>query len=435
MYDLANQSFTLLINTLLFAVYFKDVVAGPARKGDAIWGAVAGGSLLGAALLSPVVGAAADHTGSKKRWLVALGLVCAVGTIGLGEIPTGAAWGMGAIVAVYIVSNVAFALGENFLASFLPEIAGPEHLGRVSAIGWTMGYVGALLLLAINGIAMAVFGLTDPARWQPLFVFAGVWFLVMATPTALIVRERAARKRGEGNVFAGAARRMVETARHAARYRELLKFLGVFFVFSTGVMAIIFFAGIIAGGFGWTGARLAWFLVPVTVAGGIGAVSTGRLQRAIGYRATVHVFLVVWAVTALGLLALHVYQGGNAAKGKDWLWPIAVVMGLALGGIGTAGRAMVGVLTPAHKTAEVFGLWGLAFKMAGVFGVAAFGALRSWNEAVSYGVLAGVFVVGAVMLVAVREREGMAAAAAATREHAGEIEAEDVAAARSVGVR
>jgi UMF1 family MFS transporter len=104
------------------------------------------------------------------------------------------------------------------------------------------------------------------------------------------------------------------------------------------------------------------------------------------------------------------------------LWPIGVVMGLALGGIGTSGRAMVGVLTPAHKAAEVFGLWGFAFKLAGVVGVAGFGAVRAWNEAISYGVLAGVFVVGAVGLLMVREGAGMEAARAATRAHLGEVE-------------
>ena len=436
MYDLANQSFTLLINTLLFSVYFQQVVVGPQGKGDALWGAVAGGSLLVAAIASPFAGAAADHVGNKKRWLMVLCLVCVAGTIALGVVPTGGLGGMWTIVGAYVIANVAFALGENFLASFLPEIAGEEDLGRVSAVGWTMGYVGALMLLAINGATMWAFGLRDPAQWRPLFVFAGVWFLVMAVPTALYLRERATgRATGAAGIVRGTLARIAETARHAARYRELLRFLGVFFVFSMGVQAVIFFAAIIAKDFGYEGARLAWFLLPVTIAGGIGAVATSRLQRAIGYRATVHVFLAMWAATAVALLGLHLYRAGAPARGAWVLWPIGVVMGLALGGIGASGRAMVGVLTPAHKTAEVFGLWGLAFKLAGVVGVVAFGAIRQWNEAISYTVLAGVFVVGAVMLLGVRERAGMEAARKATREHAAEIEAADVAAARAAGIR
>ena len=139
------------------------------------------------------------------------------------------------------------------------------------ALGVGAGFVATTLAGAINGIVMTVFGLSSAAQWRPLFIFAGVWFLVMALPTALFLRELAPRRRSGGSVVVASLQRMAATARQATRYRELLRFLGVFFVFWTGVMAMIYFAAVIAEGFGWKGARLAWFLLPVTVAGGIGA--------------------------------------------------------------------------------------------------------------------------------------------------------------------
>ncbi len=432
MFDLANQSFTLLINTLLFAVYFRDVVVGDPARGDALWGVVVGVSLLLVVLLSPLVGAFGDATATKKRLLIGLGAGCVAFTCALALIPPDRPGELIWLAAIlYIPANVCFAIGENFLASFLPEIAGRREMGRVSAIGWTMGYVGALALLGLTAALMAVFAWGDPERWRPLFVFAGLWFLVMATPTALLLRERARRRPIPGSIVAASFGRLAETVRHAARYGQLLRFLAVFFVYSMGVQSMIFFAAIIANGFGYEGVRLSLFLLPVTIFAGVGAYATGPMQRTLGYRRAVHAHLAVWALTGLGLVVLALTRESGA--GQWLLWIVGCLMGLALGGIGTASRAMVGVLTPAHKTAEFFGLWGLAYKLAGVVGVVAFGAVKGLSEVGAYGLLVGVFAAGFLGLFVVDEGAGTRAAEEAEAAHAAEVDAEDRAAAAAMG--
>jgi UMF1 family MFS transporter len=432
MYDLANQSFTLLINTLLFAVYFRDVVVADEGRGDALWGAVVGVSLALVVVLSPLAGALADALAAKKRMLIGLGAGCVAFTCGLALIPADQPGRLVWLAALlYVPANVCFAVGENFLASFLPEIAGRREMCRVSAIGWTMGYVGALALLGLTAALMAIFAWDDPAQWRPLFLFAGLWFLVMATPTALFLRERARREPIPGSVAGVAFGRIAETVRHAARYGQLLRFLAIFFVYSMGVQSMIFFAAIIANGFGYEGVRLSLFLLPVTVFAGVGAAATGPMQRRFGYRRAVHAHLAVWTLTGLGLVALAATR--ESGGGLWLLWIVACLMGLALGGIGTASRAMVGVLTPAHKTAEFFGLWGLAYKLAGVVGVVIFGAVKGADELAAYGLLVGVFVVGFLGLFLVGEARGTEAAERAERDHAAEIDAADHAAAASIG--
>lgn len=142
MYDLANQSFTLLVNTLLFAVYFREViVVDDVQRGTSLWGIVFAASMLLVVIFSPLLGALADSRGLRKAILVGTGVCCASLTIGLGF--TGPGLVVLAIV-LYIPANFCYQIGENFLASFLPSISTPRNIGRISATGWAMGYVGAL---------------------------------------------------------------------------------------------------------------------------------------------------------------------------------------------------------------------------------------------------------------------------------------------------
>lgn len=429
MYDLANQSFTLIINTLLFAVFFSEVVSPTPARGDYLWGAVVAASLLLVVVASPVAGALADHLAIKKQMLVWLGLACVAFTCALGLIPRGALW---LAAAIYIPANFTYAMGENFLAAFLPEIARSKDMGRVSAIGWTMGYVGALILLGVTSGAMALFGLKHPDQWRPLFVFAGLWFLAWMVPTMLLLKERSPTRpppRARSLLTIGFVR-LGQTVRDAERYRQLMRFLAIFFVYSMGVQTVIFFASIIAHSFGFIGPRLVLFLLPVTVMAGVGAMGAGVLQDRVGHRRTVLLALAVWTFTAVALVLMPQPRPGQPPRGEWMLWVVANGMGLGLGAIGTSSRALVGVFTPRHKTAEFFGLWGLSYKLAGVVGVFGFGMVKSWlGDRPAYMLLAAIFVVGLGLMLLVDEREGLRAAREAEREADGQADSADDAAA------
>ena len=173
MFDLANQSFTLLINTLLFSLFFREVVVADGAIDDTLWSVTVAISLGIVVIVSPVLGALADARGLKKEILMVLGVACAALTCGLALVPGGGTTRAIAIaMALYIPANVAYQLGENFLASFLPEIATRENIGRVSGFGWSMGYLGALVLLGLTFAIMSLFGIADDkTMWRPLFVF------------------------------------------------------------------------------------------------------------------------------------------------------------------------------------------------------------------------------------------------------------------------
>jgi len=426
MFDLANQSFTLLINTLLFALFFREVVVADEALDDTLWSIAVASSLGIVVILSPVLGAIADLRGLKKEILMTLGVCCAVLTCGLALVPAGG--GTKAIViamAIYIPANVAYQLGENFLASFLPEIATRENMGRVSGFGWSMGYLGALVLLGLTFAIMLIFNIADDkASWRGLFVFAGIWFLLMMVPTALFLHEKKSAERTEltRTIVGEAFHRLAVTLKQAKEFRHFARFLLAFLVFGFGVQVVIFFSTIIAGSFGFEGVRLVIFVGQITVVAGITAMFVSVYQDRVGHRKTVEIFLLIWAANAIGLALLAWLQASRGPDGQVAAWPIWLIgngLGIGLGGIGTASRSIVGVFTPAHRTAEFFGLWGLTYKLAGCIGVLSFGVMRDALGPVwALGLLASFFIAGFLILLSVNEEEGMRAAIDAERAHA-----------------
>jgi MFS transporter, UMF1 family len=419
MYDLANQSFTLLINTLFFAVFFREVIVGDPQRGVALWGAVFGGSMLLVVLASPIVGAIADSRAWKKAFLVITGLICVALTCSFGYL------GPGMIllaIVLYIPANFCYNIGENFLASFLPQIATPRTMGRISAIGWAMGYIGALLLLICAFIMMRLFGWESKENWAPFFIFAGLWFLIFMIPTMLFLPERGTPdpRASTTSVQKLAHRRLMDTISHARRYAQLVRFFTAFFIYGMGVQTVIAFAAIITrDDFGFSETKLVLFILQLTITAGFAAILTSRYQDRLGHRRTIMIFLGIWAFSALGLTAM------TALHLPEFVfWILANGVGLGLGGIGTASRALVAVFTPAHKTAEFFGLWGMVFKSAGVIGPLAFGQLKGfltgWWPALATPLplllLTAFFVVGLLLLFRVDERAGLASAREAERE-------------------
>jgi len=421
MYDFANQSFTLLILTLLFPLYVRKVAvvtpgmdeAAAGAMGDRVWSSIYAGSMLLVVLTSPFVGAFADARGAKKRLLIMTGVLCVLLIASFALIGPGG-WVLAAIL--FIPANYCYQIGENMLASFLPEVASQRNMGRVSAIGWTMGYIGALLLLVLVVSAMLGLHMGPPERWRPFFVFAAVWFALGMIAPAMALRELKPTDETPSIPLCIqlAVSRMRSTIRDAARHQQLLRFLLAFFIYALGVQTIIAFAGIIANDFGFGQTKLALFMLQLTVTAGAGAICTGMYQDKLGPKRMLLIILSVWIITCLAMVGLTLPK--NA---PEWLfWIVGNGVGLGLGGVGTASRSMVGVFTPQHKTAEFFGLWGMTYKGAGVLGVLSFGQVKAaLGSTVSLALLTGFFVAGLILLLRVNVNAGRRSAMRAQRIH------------------
>lgn len=391
MYDLANQSFTLLVVTLFLPIYLEKVVlpaGAPPGRAEALLGYTVASASAVMVATSPFLGALADFSGMKKRILTWTAWACSILTVALALTGPG---DTALVLALYASAFLMYMYGESFLASFLPEISTRETRGRVSAIGWTMGYIGALLCLPLSLLLPGMLAQT-PAGFRNLFIFAGLWFLLNAVPTFFILKEAKTREAmpAGATIWTIGFLRVLGTVREAGRYRDLAVFLASFGVYCCGMQVIIVFSGLLASRYIPHAGALIAFVLALALISAVGSAISGVYQDRIGQRLTVQISLGVWIATAIGAVLLP-------ASSAAW-WHLGLVgagVGLGLGLTGAASRALVGVLTPVNKTAEFFALWGLCYRAAGAVGPFLFGVIyQSAGQQWAMALVLAFFIIG-----------------------------------------
>jgi UMF1 family MFS transporter len=398
-YDFANSGYTTVVLTAVFNAYFVSVIAGNAPWATFAWTAALSVSYAIVMIAGPLLGAWADARAAKKRLLAISTAVCIVGTIALAGCGPGTiAWA----VAFIIVSNVAYAIGENVVAAFLPELARPEALGKVSGWGWSLGYFGGLLALALSlawVMSAPARGSTSAEAVPGTMVITALVFALAAAPTFAWLQERA--KRGAAIPAGDALRRLIETARSARRYRDLLLVFACGVFYQAGVATVIALAAIYAEqvmGFETQDTILLILVVNVTAA--IGAFGFGYAQDRIGK---------VWAlrVTIIGWVGMTVIAFLSSTPGLFWI--AANLAGLCMGSSQSAGRALVAYFSPPARSGEFFGLWGVATRLAAILGPLTYGAV-TWmtdgNHRLAILLTGAFFIVSLAILAYVDERRG-----------------------------
>jgi UMF1 family MFS transporter len=244
MYDFANSGYTTVVITAVFGAYFVGVVAGDAPWATFAWTLALAVSYGLVMLTAPLVGAWADAHARKKTllWLTTLGCVGFTAALYFAE-PGALALALAALV----LSNYFFGSGENIIAAFLPELARPRALGRISGWGWALGYVGGLVSL---GVCLAWIDWAQ-ARGQGAAEFVPVTmlltaaiFLVASLPTLLMLRERATPQSGRAPL--NAWRQVRHTLGHLGQLPDLKRFLLCTLVYQAGIQAVITLAAIYA---------------------------------------------------------------------------------------------------------------------------------------------------------------------------------------------
>lgn len=405
MYDFANSGYTTVVLTAVFAAYFVGAVAGGADWATFAWTAALSVSHLIVMFTMPAMGAWADRHAAKKRLLMLTTVGCVVTTAGLALVQPGAVV-LG--VVLVIASNVCFAWGESLAAAFLPELARPQAMGRVSGWGWSLGYVGGMLSLGLclGYVLWAQAQGQKAAQFVPVtMIITAALFGLAALFTLGLLRERAEPQAGRAGGLRASLQRLSATFAQARHYRDFMWLLACTAAYQGGVAVAIALAAIYAEQvIGFVQQETMLLIFVLNIAAMVGAFGFGYGQDRLGHKLALGLTLVGWVLTC-AIAAL------STTKGQFW-WAAAIA-GLCMGSSQSAGRAMAGMLAPPAQLAEFFGLWTFATRVASIVGPLTYGAI-TWmtggNHRMAIVSTALMFVLGLLLLIPVNMQRGRTAA-------------------------
>ncbi len=400
-FDFGNSAFSTLVLTFVYNTYYTTSIAVDPNVGAAQWGmAVAVASVM-IAVLSPVLGAAADVFALKKRFMgVAIG-IGALATAFLYFPEKGQEWWA---LSFFVVAVVATELSIVFNNAFLPELAPKSEAGRVSGFAFALGYAGGLLclLIAMNGFVVS------PDKGEPWFglsweggqsvratsLLVAVWLVVFSIPVMVFLKDkkRSGSSRGMVDVTRQSFVRLKDTFFHLRDYRTLFGLLLARLFYNDGLVAIFSFGGVYATVvFGFSFQDLMIFGIALNVCSMIGALAFSFIEDRIGSRMTIAITLV--ALFASTLLAVFV-------ESKTAFWGCAIVIGLFIGPNQSASRAYLSRLTPPDKANEFFGFYAFSGKATAFIGPVLYGWVSFSFESQRAGMLVipVLFLVGFVLL-------------------------------------
>lgn len=407
MYDFANSGYTTVVITAIFNAYFVSVVAGNQPWATFAWTAALAVSYAAIMITAPLIGAYADAYAAKKKLLALTTIGCITFTALLALSGPGSLW---LTIPLLVLSNYFYGSGENLIAAFLPELARGNSLGKVSGWGWSLGYVGGLVSLGacLAYVTWAQAQGQQAADFVPMtMLITAALFALSSLPTFLFLKERAVPQphlQGK-NLLQESFARLKQTLAHAKDFRDLRRFLVCTVFYQAGIQAVITLAAIYAQqAMHFTTQQTIMLIFVVNITAAVGAFLFGHLQDRIGHIPSIALTLVGWIVMIL--LAW-------AAQGPDMFWIAANLAGICMGASQSAGRALVGLLSPATRRAEFFGLWGLAVKLSAILGPLTYG-LVSWlsqgDHRLAILITGSYFVAGLALLVGVNVRRGRLAA-------------------------
>ncbi len=417
LYDWANSPFITIVITAVFPIFFAKVAAAGMSESDATgrFAVASSISLAVIALLSPILGAIADQAPIKKRFLATFMSIGALATAAMALIGTGD----------WVLALVLFGIGQIgatgsfvFYDSLLPHVARDDEVDRVSTAGYALGYVGGGVVLALVLFAVTTphaFGLPDSgAATRAGFVLVAVWWIAFAMPLFRRVPEPpiatggAPRPRGAALIRASFAGLRV-TFRELRRFRQATLFMFAFLVFNDGIGTIIKLAAVYGNEIGLEQNTM---IVAILLTQFIGIPFTflfGQMAGRLGTRRSIFLGLAVYCVvSALGYFMtspVHFYA-------------LAILVGLVQGGVQALSRSLFASMIPRARSSEMFALFGVFEKFAGIFGPAVFAVIKALTGSSRNGILSvlAFFVVGALLLWRVDVDEGRRAARAADQE-------------------
>ncbi len=397
LFDFANTSFSVLILTTAYSVYFREIVTGNSQIGDFLWGLAFSVSMFIVAFISPFLGAIADHSSNKKSFLLIFTLLCIISTglmffVEEGDVLLG--------MILLVLANIGFEGGLVFYDAFLPEITSERSYGRVSGYGFAMGYVGSFLsLLIAYPFLRGEFSPENMFNVRFTFVVASLFFLVFSLPFFLIIKEKKNPSQEKVSYFKIGFERVRSTFKNATKYKNIRNFLLSYFIYADGINTVIIFASIFARhtlNFSLT--EILTFFLTVQSTAILGSIVFGVIADSIGQKKTLSITLLMWVITAIG---------AYFCVDKTSFYIIGFIAGSAMGSSQSTSRSLMSKIVPFEKKTEFFGFYSFFGKSSAILGPLVFGFVSSLTGSQRIAVIsvALFFIAGLILLQRVREEK------------------------------
>jgi UMF1 family MFS transporter len=402
LYDWGNSAFTTLVVTFVYATYFTQEIVQDPITGTKIWSWGIAISAVSVALLAPILGAIADNTGRRRQALITASLTCITATFLLAMIRPDMPQAPLIALSIFIVANTAYELGIVFYNAYLPEIAPPDKIGRISGYGWGIGYVGGIICLTL---ALLIMSPNTPLstigsyfnfdfRYTNLLVAS--WFFIFSLPFFLTApQNKKCLKNHRPKIPLKI--KISQTIADLRKYPEVLKLLAAHLIYNDGLVTIFAFGGIYAAGtFGMSYSEVILFGIVLNIAAGIGALLFGMVDDLVGGKKTI----------LASIIALFIATGlAVVAPNKTIFWIAGIIIGIFAGPNQAASRSLMGRLTPEEHRTQFFGFFTMSGKITSFLGPIILGlATFHWqSQRAGVATIIFFFLIGALLMITVND--------------------------------
>ncbi|MCU1311735.1 MAG: hypothetical protein JWO20_2860 [Candidatus Angelobacter sp.] len=413
MYDWANSAYITTAVGLL-PIFFASTVVGEHGavifgkdfRADTLWGFVVGLAGVLSFLFAPVLGAIADFSASKKKFLTAFAYTGSLFCTLIYFCHSGDVF---KTLFFFLISQVGFVNGNVFYDAFLPHIASEEKMDDVSGKGYAYGYVGGGLQFAIALGLVSLhdkFGLTKEHAARIGIAMSGVWWAVFTLYCLKFVHEPPVNvelpedQRGRPEWLAYLSlgiSRTWHTAIRAAQYRHLVIFLLAFMMYNEGIQTVINMATIYGTNeLHLPASALMLTLLIIQFVAIWGSLGFSRIADRFGTKRTIIFGLLIWAG-----VVIYAYFINTVTE----FFTLGMIVGLAMGGTQALSRSYYGSMIPQESSAEFFGFYTVFTKFSAIWGPWAFAAITHFSKSARLAILSLItfFVLGLILLVMVDE--------------------------------
>ncbi len=433
MFEWAAQPFYTLIQTFLFAPYFATAVVADAERGQAVWGYAAAFAGVLVAIGSPILGAVADTGGRRKPWVALFVALMALGMSALWlAVPNLSGVNFWLVLAAYALAFAAAEFAAVFVNSLMPTLVPPEKLGRLSGLGWGIGYAGGLAsLVLVAGLIVTtpdtdrtMLGLEPVVRLDAAMregdrlvgPLSAVWLLLFVLPFFLFVPD-VKRPPGVDRVPGGVGAALASlwaTLKDVPNHRDVLYLLLARLLYADALAAIFIFGGIYGTQvFAWTTLDRGLFGIILALAGAIGAIAGGYLDDRLGAKTVILASLAAMLVGIVGILSIdksHILfthavpekvagAKGFSTLGEQVYLGFAILIGLVAAPVQAATRSLLARLAPPDRMTQYFGLFAFSGKATAFLAPLLIAAITQLTGSQRWGVaVTAAFLVGGILL-------------------------------------